>query len=741
MSEGDCAGRTGTRDEETLVFDSTGVLVGPRIETPDILRPRSCSLQTLDGSWLLTIEAQIPNVFSPQVRGPMRIEVGSNVLRVSGDIYVQRRFTFPPPTEIERPSFIPIPDPGPLPDPIDPLVSPAGAVGDGAPGTTSYPSFPKGQYSWYFRSTGVTYSTVTGQLNFSLVRHLWDKTSQEFSGTDTGRMTLTCKRSIVTRFGTPATMTGTLSIGGNMMTVRATKTSDFYRGCRIEVDVMTNRTFPASATIGSGATADLRSVYGTAGWDVTFAVDEINVPEDASLTNAELNTLLSGHAAAPPGETWRLWLFVGSSQGGLFGIMFDDDTVPREGAAGFADATLGGDSVILPSARNRPLDEVPAAFLRTLVHEAGHAFNLFHPKHDTHAPPIGTQIMNQTGDVIGFATTTNQYPNNASFLFSSHDRDSLIHSPDPQVRPGWKNFGWGHGSLSAGLPAPVDASGLVAADDADGLDLVLNLPGQIFVGEYVTASVRLTNTGDASRDVTTRLNLAEGDLRLLRVDPNGAVDQVRDIVVACGPRPMMTLAPGGSVEAQLQVYFTSAGFTFATPGRHQVLAELEVDPFTSVRSAAITVDVRPAATETELDIAAATLDTGVGRAIALGDFGSDGNARQLLTSVAESHSDSDTGAACALVMANALARTHVDHRANVTRDAEVEDAAHFLDLAIRGRSADRVLELAVTVASPVEKDAPVVADAVARVKKARKAKADVDRAVDIAANFEALATH
>ena len=77
-------------------------------------------------------------------------------------------------------------------------------------------------------------------------------------------------------------MTGTLTIGGNMMDVTASKTSDFYRGCRIEVDVMTNRTFPASATIGSGATADLRSVFATAGWDVTFGVDEINVPEDAS---------------------------------------------------------------------------------------------------------------------------------------------------------------------------------------------------------------------------------------------------------------------------------------------------------------------------------------------------------------------------------------------------------------------------------------------------------------------------
>ena len=70
----------------------------------------------------------------------------------------------------------------------------------------------------------------------------------------------------------------------------------------------------------------------------------------------------------------------------LFGIMFDDDSVPREGAVGFADATLGNDTVIAASARNQPLNTVPAAFLRTLVHEAGHAFNLFHPKHDVHSP-------------------------------------------------------------------------------------------------------------------------------------------------------------------------------------------------------------------------------------------------------------------------------------------------------------------------------------------------------------------
>ena len=197
------------------------------------------------------------------------------------------------------------------------------------------------------------------------------------------------------------------------------------------------------------------------------------------------------------GDDWRLWLLVGSTQGTLFGVMFDDDTVPREGAVGFADATLNNDPRIAPNAQNQALNNVPTAFMRTLVHEAGHTFNLFHPKHDVHQPAIGTEIMNQTGDVIGFASSTNTYPGNASFAFSQHDRTSLIHAPDPQVRPGWKNFGWGHGSLSAGLPAPVDVSGLASGDSADGLDLSIRMPGQAFVGEYVTAEVTLTNTGDS----------------------------------------------------------------------------------------------------------------------------------------------------------------------------------------------------------------------------------------------------
>lgn len=744
-------GAQAAHDSAPLEFDADGELILPDpVIRPEMLT-RACPIGTLDGSWLLELERR--TVFGPEVRGAMRIEVGASSLRVSGDMYSRR--VFPPVlTEVERPLPFPLPEPRPQPFGGD-------AEADGAepdPGEDDapvlseltafnlrwYPAFPASQYTWYFRSNGATYSG--GTLTVQIVRHLWNRTTQEFVSTDTGTLTLRCRRPLVVTatsalLGSSQRMTGTLSIGGTVTNVTASKTSPMYRGCRIEVDAMVNRAFPASATIGSGAAASVRSVYASAGWDVTVVTDEINVPEDAALTNAELATLMTGHRQAVAGDGWRLWLFVGSAQGGLFGIMFDDDTVPREGAAGFADVRLGNDSFIAAGARGRPLDEVPAAFLRTLVHEAGHAFNLWHPKHDVHNPGIGTEIMNQTGDVMGFATSANPYPGNASFLFSDHDRTSLIHSPDPQVRPGWKNFGWGHGDLSAGLPAPVDAAGLWGDQGDDGLELTVAMPAQAFVGEYVTAEVVLTNVSDQARTVTTLINLSEGDLVFLHTPPDHSLQHLVDVAIGCGPRPMAVLQPGESIRNHVQVFFTNQGVTFTEPGRHTVAAQLEVDPVTTVRSAPVTVDVRGPASDAEVDISAKTLTPGVGRAIALGDFATDASARAVLTDLAEQHSDTDTGAAGALVLANALARSFSDFRTRDVREAAPDDAAHFLELALQGRSAERVAALAVTVASPTEKEAPVVADTIAALKARAKGGArsaagkDVAEAERIAADF------
>ncbi len=699
-------------DPGELVFDESGELVTPVGPVP-LLPPRPCPVSALNGSWLLQVQDVLP---LPQfeTRGPMRIEVGPSALRVSGDVYARR--------------IVPIvPVPLPVPAPPEPW----------------YPQLPQSQYSWYFRSLGATYAG--GVLQMRIERHLWNRTTQEFTSTDSGSLSLTCTRPLVVLPGVPVTMSGQLVIGGTTHAVTATRTSQMYRGCRIEVDVMADRKWPGAATSCSGVAVTFEEVYRSAGFDIRLTVDELDLPDDAELTVAELQALIAGHRgpATDPDE-WAQWLLVGSRLGDFFGLMFDTDTVPREGAVGFADASLGTAPVIQPAAQGQDLDDVPLAFLRTMTHEAGHAFNLFHPKADVHDPPIGRTIMNQTGDVIGFASVADPYPCNATMAFDEHSRRSLIHSPDPQVKPGWKPFSWGHGSLSGGLPEPADVQGLAGDDTAADLTLELVLPPVAHPGEFVIAEIVVTNTGASPRPVSARLNLAEGDLWLIRRRPSGDLDQMADVVLACGPRPMVVLAPGESISTRAQLLFTNVGFTFDELGNHDLVAEFDTgDGWTTARSAPVRVQVRPAQSAAERAAADLAMDTRVGLAMALGDYGVDLEVGERLAGFATEQAATETGAAAALVVANSLSRTSTDHSAAAdavgrTRGTDQDEADRFMALAAKGRSATRLLELATTVASPVERTAPVVGAALDAARSGRKAKADVERAVAVAEDFRAV---
>jgi hypothetical protein len=706
--------------ELDLAFDEHG---HPelRVHPPEpALGIRPCSLGTLNGSWLLELFPRRPFGFPfNAIRGPMRIESSASRLRVSGDVYV-RSLIHPPvaTAQLENPLQL------------------ATRIR-----RRWYPSYPQSQYRWYFRSQGVTYSA--GLLSFPLERRLWDAATQEFTGQDTGTMQLRCRHTPVRPpWGLQPTvqMTGTAVIGGTSYGVTATKTSPYHRGCRVEVDVMANREWPASAlACGGQQTLTFASVYQGAGMDFIATVNEIDVPEDPELTVAEMHNLLATHrtAAAPGDETWRLWLLVGSrDQLGNFGIMFDQAAPHREGAVGFFDPTLPDNERIEAAARGEPLGNVPLAFLRTLVHEAGHAFNLFHPKHDIHMPPVGTTIMNQTGDVIGFASAANPYPCTATFAFDDHSGTSLTHSPDPQVKPGWKEFGWGHSATFAGVSEPTDAAGLqIAAEDVPGLQLDLAIPEQIQRGEFVTAQVTVTNTGDQPRSVSAALNLAEGDLWISLVTPAGERVDVRDVVLACGPSRRVDLDPGERLTGQIELLYTSVGLTFDQPGSYSLHAEYDAGetPGELVRSATAEVVVRPATSEPGLELERLTTDADVGLAFALGDDGAAPEAREKLTAVMDTFPETDTGAACAMVIANSAARPLHDLRdGKVARKRDNALADRALEVAASGRDASELARLAAAVVSPVEPEGPVVQQVRERISaKSGYKKNDVAEATKI----------
>jgi hypothetical protein len=186
-------------------------------------------------------------------------------------------------------------------------------------------------------------------------------------------------------------------------------------------------------------------------------------------------------------------------------------------------------------------------------------------------------IMNQTGDVMEFATIANPYPCNAILLFNDHERISLIHSTDPQIAPGRKQFGWEHGNLFAGVPEPVDAAGLHSNIPlAEGLELQIGLPREIYRGEFEMADVVVTNVGDGNKKVPVALNLSERFLRMTMIDPVGKANDVRDITVICSIPRFKELSPGESISGKVQLFYTSDWHTFDQMGRYIIQDELDI---------------------------------------------------------------------------------------------------------------------------------------------------------------------
>jgi hypothetical protein len=686
---------------------------------PPVIYKNPCSLATLNGSWSIHFTRKYFPAIIPRIRGPMRIEATPARIRISGDVYVNRGLL---PTGLQHEAVA-----------FEPFTASSLVIGE-----NWYPHLPFNEYRWYFRSLGVSYSG--GLLDYRFERHLWDVNTEEFVQTDIGWMRFKCETwPVVGHFLPRSTfsMSGEAMVGGILYDVVAYKTSPFFRGCHVEVDVMQNRSWPAAAGNCAGnQTFTFAGVYRAAGLDISSGVSSTAIPDDPTLTAVELHNLLAAHRDIPViGSTWRLWLLVGSDMGdGTFGIMFDDVPPHREGAAGFFDPTLPNNSNIETSARGRHLGEVPLAFLRTLIHEIGHSFNLFHPKHDVHGVPVGTTIMNQTGDVIGFATSTNPYPCNATFGFDDHNITSLIHSPDPQVAPGWKKFGWGHGSAWSGLPEPVDATGLdTLAPSALDLKLDVEVPNEIVRGEFVTAKVTLTNTGDSLHRVTTALNLSEGDLRITLKDPSDNVYDVRDIVVICAVRRMTDLPPSEAIEADLQLFYTNKGLTFDHLGHYVLQATLHTadDEGTVVTSLPVDLIVRPSVTEQEREIEQLSTQPEVGRSFALGDFGVSTDARNKLEKMQTKYGRTPTGTAASLVLANSLARDFRNLKTGaIIRKADETKANKSLEIATQNKDAFTVARMATTIVVPREKT-PLLDKVKTRIKKAargRYKKEDAERA-------------
>ncbi len=210
------------------------------------------------------------------------------------------------------------------------------------------------------------------------------------------------------------------SLGGRMFLVIAMCVS--LGACvQVEFDRMSGTTFPPELMI-DGEEVTVQSVYADAGFSVSVnevetGIPPLAIPESECITDAELDALEVGHRSSP--------LFPNGLNYFLYGIVVDhfgealDVCVPNwvlgkmwagHTRSAFAIFYLHGGIVAGGE-----------EYLRTTIHEIGHALNLHHQDGDG-----STTIMNQSSDLA----------ENWVFEFSADSIEHLQNHPSKCKYPG-----------------------------------------------------------------------------------------------------------------------------------------------------------------------------------------------------------------------------------------------------------------------------------------------------------------
>ena len=391
--------------------------------------------------------------------------------------------------------------------------------------------------------------------------------------------------------------------------------SDYFRRAKVELESVTGATIPP----GVGTTS-FRSIYETAGWDLTTVTGNTNLAVPAgtgsSWTNAELHAFMlnNRNPATNLDKEWRFYyvavLLDSGAQSGIFGIMFDQLQDHREGACNFID-----------NFENTNFDDNRSR-LRSATHEIGHGFNQLHPP--TESLLSDNSIMSQSGPVrTVILNSGGTYPDDINFAFNEHNRHHLIHSPDVVVRPGGEDFEFGHDTGFA--PEAEDNA------DAAGLRLQLKTDNnRLTLGEPLTFSMILSNNGKKEVHVPKHIGSAFHCAEIT-VTKKGEVSRLfRSFVIVCDGFDLISLKPGSTVSSKETVYWDSKGFAFQSPGSYNISISVNWNdgyrPFSAKASEDIWVDFP--VTDKDNQVAALLLNKEVGKYVALG-----GNAFHLKEAV------------------------------------------------------------------------------------------------------------
>lgn len=392
-------------DDEADNFDNVIGRSGAKKPLPSCLR---------SGSWL--VEYKVNDNSATTFDGILRVDYGnaSGINYASGDLFQRKKATDSP--------FIPKPQDG-------------------------IPVMPLSQYSYFLQTISLkSGSTDAGsvEMGFNLRKYsrpTGDKGGEGTWSKDAPHSTILNRAKAPEDFPSSSDFyKGDVKASGQVVaTIQIGWISKYYRKVSLEIATVAGVKPP----LDNGSIHSWRSVFATAGVDLTVIVDTpaISEPANGTWTPAELYAaMLKSRGKVDLEFEARFYLLVVKKINGKAmerGVMFDfggasDTKKAREGAAVATDWVIpktGWGTVA-----GQKWGSVPGLIFRSAVHEIGHAMNLKHSS-------LTQTFMDSSDQIAEFGGSMAKFPDNIKWSFDEKDIDRIHHLPEISFRPGGRPIG------------------------------------------------------------------------------------------------------------------------------------------------------------------------------------------------------------------------------------------------------------------------------------------------------------
>src|SRR5215218_5790186 len=137
----------------------------------------------------------------------------------------------------------------------------------------------------------------------------------------------------------------------------------------------------------------------------------------------------------------------------------------------------------------------------------------------------------------------------------------------------------------------------MAEHESSSLVLTLEVQEPVVVGLSALGTLRVTNRATTPITISSRLNVMEGDVRLIVAGPDGKHRDLRGWQADTILRQVV-LAPNEQLVAHLNLLQTEEGSVFSSPGRYQLQAEFSPSlQSEAITSAPVEINVRAPQTD------------------------------------------------------------------------------------------------------------------------------------------------